>query len=235
MASLTKTKDATLRKPDFLALLVSLVLMLVVVPVVEHRLIALILQETFLTAVFITAIIANRQRRLVVRIGASIGLVALGLSWATVRIEHPILNISSYVSTTIFLVAMASMILLSVLCDHQASVRAIFGAICVYLLIGLSWAMMYSALEQMDADSFAVAHRTMTVRLRDGREMTSYSQMVYFSFVTMTSLGYGDITPKTPAAQTMTWLQAVVGQLYITVLIARLVSALPQHRSEAGG
>jgi putative Mn2+ efflux pump MntP len=161
-------------------------------------------------------------------VGACIGAFAIALSWATVRINHPALNITSYVSTAVFLVTMAGMILVSVLCDYVASMRAIFGAICVYLLIGLCWAMMYSALEYVQSDAFALAHRTMPVRLRDGREITSYSQMVYFSFVTMTSLGYGDITPRTPAAQTLTWLQAVAGQLYITVLIARLVSALPQ-------
>jgi hypothetical protein len=89
-------------------------------------------------------------------------------------------------------------------------------------------------LEHFQGEAFAIAHRTMTIRLRDGREVTSYSQMVYFSFVTMTSLGYGDITPRTPAAQTLTWLQAVVGQLYLTVLIARLVSALPQKNVRDG-
>ena len=114
----------------------------------------------------------------------------------------------------------------------MASVRAIFGAICVYLLIGLCWALMYSALEHVQDDSFQIAHRTMTVSLKDGREVTSYSQMVYFSFVTMTSLGYGDMTPRTPAAQTLTWMQAVLGQLYLTVLIARLVSVLPRRTQE---
>jgi voltage-gated potassium channel len=232
----TIKKDGSfLRKPDFLALLIALVLMLVVVPLVENRFVAMILQETFLTAVFVTAIIANRDRRHLVRVGGGIGILAIALSWATVRIDHPVLNVTSYVSSTVFLATMAALILVSVLRDHMASMRAIFGAICVYLLIGLCWAMMYSALEQLQSEPFAIAHRTIAVRLRDGREATSYSQMVYFSFVTMTSLGYGDITPKTPAAQTLTWLQAVVGQLYITVLIARLVSVLPQRTAAQDG
>jgi hypothetical protein len=52
--------------------------------------------------------------------------------------------------------------------------------------------------------------------------------MVYYSFVTMTTLGYGDITPRTPMAQTVTWMQAVAGQLFVAVLIARLVTELPR-------
>ncbi len=229
MIKITQKGSAKLRKPNFLALLISLMLMLIVVPVIENRFIALVLQETFLTAVLVTAIIANRHRRWVLRVGVGVALISLGLNWATVLFDNAFLTIASYLSSTVFLATIAGMILISVLRDHMASVRAIFGAICVYLLIGLCWALMYSALEHVQGDSFQIAHRTMTVRLRDGHEVTSYSQMVYFSFVTMTSLGYGDITPKTPLAQTLTWSQAVLGQLYLTVLIARLVAVLPRR------
>jgi hypothetical protein len=143
------------------------------------------------------------------------------------------LIVVSHLANTVFLSTVAGMILISVLRDHMASMQAIFGAICVYLLIGLTWALMYSAAEYLQTDSFAIAHRSPTVRTQDDREMTSYSQMIYFSFVTMTSLGYGDMTPRTPLTRTLTWSQAVLGQLYLTVLIARLVGLLP--RTQGGG
>jgi hypothetical protein len=64
-----------------------------------------------------------------------------------------------------------------------------------------------------------------------GQPLTEKSQMIYFSFVTMSTLGYGDITPRTPLAQTVTWMQAVTGQFYLVILIARLVNELPrQHK-----
>jgi hypothetical protein len=58
--------------------------------------------------------------------------------------------------------------------------------------------------------------------------------MVYFSFVTMSTLGYGDVSPRTPLGETATWIQSVVGQLYIAILIARLVSELPRPRRPGG-
>jgi hypothetical protein len=150
------------------------------------------------------------------------------LNWATVIFNHPLVIILAYSAGIAFLAMTTAMILISVFRDHMASVQAIFGAICVYLLIGLTWALIYSALEYTQRDAFVIPERAMVVHARDGREMTSYSQMVYFSFVTMSTLGYGDMLPRTPLAQTLTWMQSVLGQLYIAVLVARLVSALPE-------
>ena len=56
---------------------------------------------------------------------------------------------------------------------------------------------------------------------------TSFSQVIYFSFVTMSTLGYGDIVPCVPLALTLTWTQSVIGQFYLAVLVARLVGVLP--------
>ena len=107
------------------------------------------------------------------------------------------------------------------------------GAICVYLLIGLTWATVYSAIERIEPQSFDFNnHRTTTTS--SGQTYTAFSQQVYFSFVTMSTLGYGDVTPRTPLGETATWIQSVVGQLYIAILIARLVSELPRPSRPAG-
>lgn len=65
--------------------------------------------------------------------------------------------------------------------------------------------------------------------------ITPYSQVAYFSFVTMSTLGYGDIVPETPLAQTLTWMQSVMGQFYLAVLVAWIVSAVPRTGPLAGG
>ena len=222
-----KTRRAAYRRRQFLYLLASLLLMLVVVPVVDNRFISSLLQEAFLTAVLVTAIIANRERRGLTISGIVVAAITLPLNWATIFFHSPLLTILAYSSGIVFLGMTAAMILVSVLRDHLATMQAVFGAICVYLLIGLTWALMYSALEYAQADAFFIPERTIVRRSIDGREMTSYSQMVYFSFVTMSTLGYGDMIPRTPVAQTMTWMQSVLGQLYLAVLVARLVSVLP--------
>jgi uncharacterized membrane protein len=67
----------------------------------------------------------------------------------------------------------------------------------------------------------------------DDEEIAPFSEVVYFSFVTMSTLGYGDIVPETPVARTLAWMQSVLGQFYLAVLVAWLVNAIPRRRFPA--
>jgi hypothetical protein len=86
-------------------------------------------------------------------------------------------------------------------------------AVCVYFFIGLMWSFVFSVLESLQPGSF-----------RFGQGLTAnVKNFIYYSFVTQTTLGYGDITPVTPPARNLSVLEAIIGQLYLAVLIARLV------------
>lgn len=87
------------------------------------------------------------------------------------------------------------------------------GAICVYFMIGLLWALIFSTLELLQPGSFQMPQG-------QGTELSHFS---YYSYVTLTTLGYGDITPISPPARSLALLEAIMGPLYIAVLIARLV------------
>lgn len=93
--------------------------------------------------------------------------------------------------------------------------QRIEGAITVYLLLGLVWAQIYVLVLFFDAGALQGV---------SGLETHRTSRLVYFSFVTLTSTGYGDVTPVTPPAQSIANLESVVGQLYPAILLARLVS-----------
>jgi voltage-gated potassium channel len=94
----------------------------------------------------------------------------------------------------------------------------IFAAICAYLLIGYAWAFAYAVLDELQPGAFAASTE---VPRHDyvGRVL----QMRYCSFITLTTVGYGDIVPRTPGARTMVILEAVLGQFYLVALIGRLV------------
>lgn len=92
------------------------------------------------------------------------------------------------------------------------------GAICVYLLIGFAWTFGYGIIELINPGSFS-GLAEIDANNHVGRIM----QLRYFSFATMTTLGYGDILPRSPVARTLATLEAITGQIYLTVLIARLV------------
>ena len=93
------------------------------------------------------------------------------------------------------------------------------GAACAYLLMGIAWATAYSALNAWcgaEAPAFALGGTPQQLPDQDSR-------LVYYSFVTLTTLGYGDIAPVRPLATTLAWMQALAGQFYLTVLVAVLV------------
>jgi len=120
-------------------------------------------------------------------------------------------------------------ILRSVFRPGEITADRIAGSICLYLIAGMLWAILYGGILLFEPTAFNMPESTREIA-RQGGEMTLF----YFSFVTMTTLGFGDITPASPLAQTLTWLQAVTGQLYIAILLARLVSLHVATRVRSG-
>ena len=102
---------------------------------------------------------------------------------------------------------------------RRADVDTIRAAVCVFLLMGLLWAMLYAAIGRLEPLAFSTSSG---VPPGMGNAAGS-STAIYFSFVTLTTLGYGDITPVTAAARTAAVLEALTGQVYLVVLVARLV------------
>jgi hypothetical protein len=101
--------------------------------------------------------------------------------------------------------------------------HAIFGALCIYLLIGLFFSYMYAVIGAHGGGFF---HNTAgTPRQRDYE---------YFSFVTLATLGFGDLVPGTDLARTLTVVEAMLGQLYLVTVVALLVSNYTQRRSRDG-
>jgi hypothetical protein len=117
-------------------------------------------------------------------------------------------------------------ILKDVLRRGQISADKIYGAICVYLLIGFAWTFGYGIIELLNRGSFS-GLAEIDANDHVGRIM----QLQYFSFATLTTLGFGDILPRAPVARTLATLEAVTGQIYLTVLIARLVGLHIVHAS----
>jgi hypothetical protein len=109
-----------------------------------------------------------------------------------------------------------------VLRGGRITVDRIFAAVCVYLLIGYAWTFGYALVETVEPGSFrATAQAGSAIEL--GNYVSQVLEMRYFSFVTLTTVGYGDIAPVSSAARTLAALEAITGQIYLTVLVARLV------------
>jgi hypothetical protein len=111
----------------------------------------------------------------------------------------------------------------------------IVGGLAVYLLIGLTWSIAYQLLEFSAPGSLVVASGDPNLWGAWERAPGKYPRLLFFSFVTLTTLGYGDIVPASPAAAALSAAEAVIGPVYLTVLIARLVGLeIAQTRSSRG-
>ena len=110
---------------------------------------------------------------------------------------------------------MSILILAFVLRAREVDLGIVFGSVCVYLLVAFMWASGYTLIEGLQPGSFAIPSLT--------EEESTRNALQYFSFVTITTLGYGDIQPVTRLARMTSVLEAVIGQLYLVILVARLV------------
>jgi len=93
------------------------------------------------------------------------------------------------------------------------------GAICVYLLMGLAWSHAYALLDAIEPGSFQLGGAAELMAAGH-----SFERFIGFSFITLTTVGYGNVIPLTPRAEALAVAEAVTGQLYLAVLLARLVA-----------
>jgi len=126
--------------------------------------------------------------------------------------------------SSVFLAYVASLIFVFLLKQERVSADMILGAINVYLLVALAFMFVHTFVEVVKPGSYLYQGESLTAALRGYPEVDALATFLYFSLVTFTTLGYGDISPAAPAARLLCSFEAVIGQLFVAVFIARLVS-----------
>src|SRR5262249_16444355 len=104
--------------------------------------------------------------------------------------------------------------------EASVSADAIYGALCGYLLVGAAFGHLYCLTEALNPGSFRGSEQFSTQLEMDDRH---HFMLIYFSFVTLTSVGYGDITPGSGIVRSLAVVEAMMGQFYIAVLIGELI------------
>jgi len=174
-------------------------------------------------AIAIAELRAPGQRRLVPIIFACCVILAAVVDY-TVPLKHLPLIASSLV--TVFSGIVVWLTYGSVMRSHRPVGDRIVGSICVYILIRLGWAAIFETLDGVIPGSLRFPADTAWAT-------PSTFRYRYFSFVTLATLGYGDITPVTALAGTLASLEAIAGQLYIGITVARLVALSLVDRADA--
>jgi hypothetical protein len=155
-------------------------------------------------------------------VGIAFVIAGIVFNVLALNLASPVYLYASFAALFGFLLLAISFTLKQIAIATDISPNRLIGAVCVYLLLGVIWAVAYTMLEMISPGSFG-GFTPLQGRGWD-------SEWLYFSFVTMTTLGYGDILPVSATARALAYMQAVFGQLYVAILVAGLVSALISSR-----
>jgi len=195
--------------------LAALVLMLVATPFVEGLKQGQLYVAVLFTGVMCTGLIASGSRRRLAFVLVSFALAAIWLNQLWPR-AYPALTF--ILPEMAFLVVVTASLLRFILRAKRVGAEVLCAGISVYLILGLLWSLAYTLVAQVSPNAFSFSIPSETAATMSG--FTS----LYFSFITLATLGYGDITPTTNVARMLAMLEAMTGTLFVGVMIARLVS-----------
>jgi hypothetical protein len=211
-------------KKNFAWLLAALLVFLVVLPVAEDFSIidAPVMRVAMFTSLLAIGVISLRGFGVLYVAGLALALLGITLNIAAVDSDSTYLGMASLASASLFVIVAIWATGRQIIPGDEINANRVVGAVNLYLLFGVLWAMVYALDEKLAPGSFA----GLSEPLNQGWS----SEWVYFSFVTMTTLGYGDITPVSATAKTLAYLQAVFSQFYLAILVAGLVGAYYARR-----
>jgi hypothetical protein len=209
---------------NFVYLLIALLVLLFGIPLAQDMAIgsAPLIRSLMFSLLLIIGIWSLKDGGRFFTIGMSFVVAGLILNLLAANVDSGLLFFSSFAAIFGFLLVAVAFTLKQVVLGTDMSANRLVGAVCLYLMLGTIWALSYSLIESVSPGSFA------GISLHEGRGWDS--DWLYFSFVTMTTLGYGDISPVSGLARVLAYMQAVFGQFYVAILVAGLVSAYISRR-----
>ena len=201
-------------------LLVAIVVLIVVYPFTP----SVFVLNIMLTTVLFTALYAVGERKRIRSVALLLGFSFFIVLWLRhFDIDSIVWAVLSPTLGALFLGYVTHALLRHVIQADEVDAEMIYGAVACYLLLGLVWTMVYTAIETLFPGSFALGTPDEDNQLWD--------DLLYYSFVTLTTLGYGDVLPLSPRVRSLAILEAITGVFYVAILVARLVSLHIQQHS----
>jgi voltage-gated potassium channel len=218
--------QSLIREQRFTAVLVILLVLLAGPPMLTGMGLSALwfdgLTSVLMVVVIVSLCFERQQRLFALLLGIPSIVLSLGSYLASGVISESALFIG-HGCEIVFFFGSAGLIIKSLFGNGRVSSNSIFGALCGYLFLGVGWAVIYSMLERFQPGSFTLSEGLAPLEVGD---RPSSHVLTYFSFTTLTTLGFGDIVPATASTRTCAWIEAVSGQFYLAVVVAGLVSML---------
>ncbi|HEX4441405.1 MAG TPA: potassium channel family protein [Thermoanaerobaculia bacterium] len=188
-------------------------MLLLVPPLLSAGILSSTILDVLFSLVVLSAAAAASTDPRAAYAAASLAIVTLAIRWLHLGLTEPALGIVDAALGAGVLLIFAALVLRQVFRSGPITLHRVRGAVAAFLLLGISWADAYELVWRISPDAF---------KLGDAKDPRL--ELTYYSFVTLTTVGYGDITPLIPAARSLAIAEALIGQLFPAVLIARLVS-----------
>ena len=216
-----KSFQALLHSKERFLILMGLILALLVLgPILEQLVTIRILIDIFLTAIVLSMLNLDHSKSRLVQFGRLLAIVMLISLWLKYFYNYDLLSAASMMIGVLFTVVVTVYTLAFIIRSEKVTREVICAAMVVYLLVAQLWALVYTFLDLIDPASFTLP-----------QGQSDFLLFEYYSFVTLTTLGYGDITPLTKVAKTFSVLEAVVGQLYLVAVVAWFVGMHVSRKS----
>ena len=217
-------------KYQFSILLVGLLLNILLIPAIaslssdQFPAIGRHALSASLTLLMFVAIFVTNPSHLTKIIAFSLMTPAVVLMWTRLGITHnDWLYITRQLLAAMFLSLVAISLIKFVFSCKKVTFDLISAALCAYLIIGFLWVSLYCVIENIQPGSFLLPEDGLGAFIGQDLEGDLFARQLYFSFVTLLTLGYGDLVPVNSVARLLAITEAFVGQVFLVVLVARLV------------
>ncbi len=197
--------------------LIALVLLLVVTPLVEGLSQAVLIEAVLLTLVLGAAVLAVGADRRTLIIAMSLSIPAVLSKWLHHFLPDLLPAELFPLAAITFVGFVVFQLLRFILRASQVDAEVLCAGIATYLTLGLLWTFAYVLVSRPSTNAFSFPPVS-------GKQASSPFDALYFSYVTLCTVGFGDITPVSPTARMLAVLEALSGTIYLAVLVARLVS-----------
>lgn len=179
-------------------------------------------------ALLIIIVLVLGNNKLIITSYTLIAFIAFALTWSHIaNDENIVIASASHIFSFLALALAIALIIKNIFSSSIVSVDTIASSLCAYLLLGFAFAYIYALIDINHPGSFMSSINNETVSFTTGLDK------IYFSFITLLTVGFGDIVPASHTAKLMTIIEGFLGQIYLVVLIARLVGMHVSQRNNS--
>lgn len=203
-------------KSRFYLLLITLLLNFFVPPIFMHQLVGLVIKIFTITILLLAgANFIEKSQKHLRNTWFIFGFINIGFSVLfNINPDNVTISIVQYVLMTVFFLVVTVSILQQIFAIHEVTWDVIIGSFCGYLLVGIISFFIFMLIEFLSPGSFSDLSNDFNIKI---------SQVFYFSFTCLTTVGFGDILPQNLLTQKLSVLTAAIGQFYIAVVVAIMV------------